>query len=461
MEFAGSVIILDFAIKSSFFRLLGAFRLKRSVALVLVAVWMGWCLVSCGSSSNRPTSSGLTERVLASQGVTSTSSFGGLVFVNGKNDTLARVSELIQGATPSLMATSPTRNIVAAFDANSNNVFAINTVTEQLIGRVQLPGPTTSIVVPSATQTGYAAVPTATVTGYAFTGAVDVMNFAASTITTTIAVPNAQTVVANDSGSQLLVFSSNSSSTADYITVLSPGVAVPPVETSCLSAPNAVCTVVHGFDQPVYAVVSGSTAYVLNCGPQCNGTQASIAVLDLGNLTITNTIPVEAATWALLDGSTLYVAGTSPTNNACTGQTTAAPTCGRLDIVDLGSLTVTSSIVITDGYHDRMDLAVNGKLFVGSSSCTEIGNVNNPSGEVRGCLSIVNTKTGSVMVPPDNGDVTGLQGFTQRNVEYVAEGGVLRVYDTTKDILLINDFLPKGTINIVGNVGDVKAIDFF
>jgi hypothetical protein len=27
--------------------------------------------------------------------------------------------------------------------------------------------------------------------------------------------------------------------------------------------------------------------------------------------------------------------------------------------------------------------------------------------------------------------------------------------------LLVNNFLPQGTINVVGYVGDVKAIDFF
>ena len=66
-----------------------------------------------------------------------------------------------------------------------------------------------------------------------------------------------------------------------------------------------------------------------------------------------------------------------------------------------------------------------------------------------------------MLIPPDNGDVTGLQGFTTRDVEYVAEDGLLRVYDTDTDVLLINDFVPEGTINIVGYVGDVKAIDFF
>jgi hypothetical protein len=81
---------------------------------------------------------------------------------------------------------------------------------------------------------------------------------------------------------------------------------------------------------------------------------------------------------------------------------------------------------------------------------------------VRGCLSIYNTNTGAVVIPPDNGDVTGLQGFSSRNVEYVAEGGNLRVYDTLIDSLLpANDYIQSGTIFITGQIVDVKAIDFF
>jgi hypothetical protein len=246
------------------------------------------------------------------------------------------------------------------------------------------------------------------------------------------------------------------------MTVLFPGVAAPPVDTSCLSnPPNAVCTIVPGFDRPVFAIINGTTAYVLNCGAQCGGTQASVMVFDLNTLTITNTILVDAATMAWLDGSTLYVAGTPPTNNACDPQTTKATICGRLDVVDLTSGIVTGTAVITDGYHQRMDMTTNGQLFIGSRNCTNIGDVNNPSGEVRGCLSIYQTADGSVLIPPDNGNVDALQGFVSRKVEYVAEGGSLRVYDTTKDILLINNFVPQGTINVVGYVGDVKAIDFF
>jgi hypothetical protein len=359
------------------------------------------------------------------------------------------------------MAISPSRNIVATFDSSSNTVYAVDTVRESNIGRgVTLAGPTSSIVIPTASPIGYAAVPSATVNGFSFTGAVQVMDFAGGGLTTTIAVTNARTVVSNASGTQLLVFSNDSNS----VTVLSPGVAVPPVDTSCLTSPPnaAVCTVVPGFDRPVYGIVNGNTAYILNCGPQCGGVQASVMIFDLPSLTITQTIPVDAATWALLNGSTLYVAGTSPTNHACTGQTTAATTCGRLDIVNLNSGTVTASVVITDGYHWRMDLNSYGQLFIGSKNCTNIGNVNNPSGEVRGCLTIYRTADKSVFIPPDNGDVNGLQSFTTIPFEYVAEGGSLRVYSVPQDTLYINTtFLPQGTINIVGYVGDIKAIDFF
>jgi hypothetical protein len=440
--------------------LLGACRLKRSILVLLVGLSASLSFISCGGSSgtkNPP--SGLQHRVLASQGVTSTSTFGGLVFIDGNLDVLPRIAPLGAGSRPGLMEVSPTLNIAAAFDSSSNTVFAVNTTREAAIGSVHLHGPTSSMVIPTAAPLAYAAVPSATINGFSFVGAVEAMNFAGGGLTTSIAVTNAQTVIANSTGTQLLVFSNESNS----VTVLSPSVAVPPVDTSCLSnLANAVCTIVPGFDRPVYGIISGNTAYILNCGSQCGGTQASVMIFDLPTLAITKTIPVDAATWALLSGSTLYVAGTSPTNNACTGEKTAATTCGRLNIVDVISGTVTGRAVITDGYHWRMDLTADGQLFIGSKNCTNIGNVNNPSGEVRGCLSIYRTADKTVFIPPDNGDVNGLQGFTSRLIEYVAEGGALRVYQLPQDILYINpDLLPQGTINIIGYVGDIKAIDFF
>ena len=434
--------------------------MKNRVLALVVGLCVAVGVISCGGGSSTSKVSGLPERVLASQGVTTNITFGGLVIVNGTNDTIARIAPIGAGTNPGIMAISPSRNIVAAFDPASNSVFAVDTSKETAIGSngVRLPGPTSSFIVPTANQIGYAAVPSAAVNGFAYVGAIAQMNFASNSFTT-IAVNNAQTVVANSTGTQLLVFSADS----DSMTVLNPLAAVPPVDTSCYySPPNAVCTIIPGFDRPVYAVINNNTAYVLNCGPQCGGKQASVSVFDLPSLTITKTIPVDAATVAVLNNSKLYVAGTSPTNHACTGQQTQATICGRLDIVDVNAGKVVGTAVITDGYHTRMDYNVYNQLFIGSNDCTNIGNVNNPSGEVRGCLSIFNATSGAVIIPPDNGNVGGFQGFTSRTVEYVAEGGLLRVYDTTTDKLLINsDFLPAGTIDIVGYVGDVKAIDFF
>jgi hypothetical protein len=348
------------------------------------------------------------------------------------------------------MAIDPDRSVLLAFDSATNKVDVVNTTKETVAGTIQLQGPTSSMVAPQST-VGYAAVPAAPINGSP-AGAVVEMNLTSPSITATISVPGAQTVVSNLSGTQLLVFSNDSNA----VTVVSP------LELN-LGVP--LTTTVPGFDRPVNAVFSsdGGTAYILNCGAECGGKQASVQLL---NLTSTPPTPgalvaVDGATIAFLGGSTLWVAGNSPTNSSCTGQTTAATSCGRLDIVDVGSLTVTGSLPITDGYHDRIDLGSNDQLFIGSHTCTNIGNVNNPQGEVRGCLSIYNTTNGTIVIPPDNGDVTGLQGFTTRYVEYVAEGGNLRVYYTMTDALLINDYILTGTIIITGSITDVKAIDFF
>jgi hypothetical protein len=352
------------------------------------------------------------------------------------------------------MAVSPNRTTLLAFDTASNGVVVVNARTETSTGSVQLPGPTTSMVAPG-TNFGYAAVPAAPLIGSP-QGAVVVMNLTGGGISATVGVPKAQTLVASPDGTQMLVFSTDS----DAVTIFYP---------LLVNTPSPVIVTVPGFDRPVFGVFSsdGSTAYILNCGPECaSGTaSASVQALNMATLTLVGSpVPVDGATIGWLNGSTLYVAGNSPTNNLCSGQTTLATTCGRLDALDLGSMTVTNSVVITDGYHNRIDMSSNGQLFIGSYNCTTIGNVNNPQGEVRGCLSIFDTTmpgNTTAIIPPDNGDVTAFQSFTSRNAEYVAEGGNLRVYDTTKDILLVNSFISTGTVTITGKIIDVKAIDFF
>jgi hypothetical protein len=466
---------------------LGAYRLKPRVLVLTLVMWAMMSLAGCGGAKSSTSSSGtsgsgtsttgITDRVLVSQDVTSATSIGGLVVINGNIDILARVPPISAGNSPSLMAINPGRSSLAAFDLSSNNVYGVNTSTEKAIGQVHLPGPTSSMVLPTSNPVGYSAVPSANIPGYPVLGAVETMNFSSGALTT-IAVSSAQTVVSNNTGSQLLVFSNDSNS----VTLLNPADAIPPVDMSCFPSldPNPpqnppVCTIINGFDRPVFAVVNGNTAYILNCGAECGGTQASIQTLDLSSLAVGTPVPVNGATWAYLSGTNLYVAGDgTPTGQLCASLTnsvnkkTAATFCGTLDIVNLTTMTdpyfnkPAAEIAIPDGYHQRMDMSANGQLFVGSKDCTNIGNVNDPSGEVRGCLAILNTNTGAVVIPPDNGDVTGLQSFTSRDVEYVAEDGNLRVYDTLTDALLINqDYLPLGTIPVVGYAYDVKAIDFF
>lgn len=429
---------------------LGASRLKRAALIAFVTVLASLNFLSCGGYSSpvyKPPS-GLSTRAMASQSVVGPTAFPGLIIVNAENDTLARASEISAGTSPGLMAISPDRATLLVFDSVTNNVNVVNTKTEALIGTIPLPGLTTSMV---ALNTGfaYAAVPTAPLTGSA-PGAIEVLNLSTGAVTGRVNVPNAQTVVPSPDGTSLLVFSTDS----DAVTVLSP---------LLVNTGSTVSTTLPGFDRPAYAVFStdGSTAYILNCGPECGGAQASVQSLDLASHAAGTPVPVDGATIGWLNGSTLYVAGNSLVNSSCAGQSTAATTCGRLDLVDLGSMTVTSSIAITDGYHDRIDMALNGQLFIGANTCTNEGNINNPQGEVRGCLSIFNTTNAAVIIPPDNGDVTGLQSFTSRYVEYVVQSGHLRVYDTTKDILLVDSFISTGTVTTPGQIVDTKAVDFF
>ena len=432
--------------------------MKRVPIFAVILALISISFLACGySSSYYKPPSGLATRVFASQSISSPTSGAGLVIINGANDRLARASGIGAGRSPGLMAISPERSTLLVFDSGTNSIQVVNTKTESLTGAIQLAGPTTSMVAPTSSF-GYVAVPRAVLNGSP-PGAIEVLNLTIGGVASTLSVPNAQTVVASPSGTQLLVFSSDS----DSVTIVSP---------FSLNTGNPVTTTVSGFDRPVNAVFgSDGTAYILNCGPECGSASASssVQILNLGTTPSAGaSVAVDGATVALISGSTLYVAGTptasvsnSSPNNLCPPNTTAAPTCGRLDIVDLSSMTVTGSAVITDGYHDRIDMSNNGQLFVGSHACSTVGNVNAPQGEVRGCLSIFNTLTAAVVIPPDNGDVTGLQSFTGRSVEYVAEGGNLRVYDTTKNILLLNNIISTGTIGVIGQIIDVKAVDFF
>jgi hypothetical protein len=116
------------------------------------------------------------------------------------------------------------------------------------------------------------------------------------------------------------------------------------------------------------------------------------------------------------------------------------------------TITNSSPIIITDGYHDRMQMGATGRLFIGAHGCT---NINVSGGEVRGCLSIFNTGNSNVVVPPQIGDATGIAPIPGRTVVYVCQGGVFQIFDTTTDQLLVQ----TNRTDIVGQPTDVKVVD--
>jgi hypothetical protein len=271
------------------------------------------------------------------------------------------------------------------------------------------------------------------------------------------------------------VFSDNS----DVVTLITPSLIGVNGQSNtvspCSSTQTAVCVLAAVFDRPVWAVFSGNgnTAYILNCGEQCGGMGAgaclsftsctTVTVLDMTQNPpiVAASVAVPAATMGLLQGNNLFVAGTpvSAADNTCAGITTAATSCGRLTVVDVASMSAATPVTITDGYHNRMQVTPNGQLFIGSRGCS---NVNVPGGEQRGCLTIVNSTAGNIMaanviVPPDNGDVTGMEPIPNRTVVYVCEGGHLRIYDTTTDKLEIFN-LPNTAPSVPGEAIDVKVV---
>jgi len=471
----GSVIIRGFAHKSLSIMLLGVPRLKRAVLVLVVVLLAGLTFVSCGKSTT-PTSgqtSGLKFRALVSQDVTSATGTvaAGILIIDASRDLqAARVSPGGIGSSfqPAMMVESNNRQTTVAVSSDGKSLQVINNSTESVSGTITLPGVTQSVVISVDGSTAYAAVSNAQIP-QGLPGGIVAIALGGTTpaITATVPVPGAQYVVQSGDGSRLLAFSNNHNF-LDTVTIVSPFNIVAGQQNAI--CPSNLCTTVSGFDHPVFGFFSSdnSQAWILNCGPECGGQQAGVQVLNLGQATAGTAVAVDGATVGFINHQTLYVAGTptaapgstTPPNNACSGITTAAPKCGRLAIVDLPSMTVTNSLVITDGYHTQMNIQ-NGQLFIGSNLCSNVFPPALPAtGEQRGCLTIVDTVPSSVtqsdvVFPPDNGDVTGLQPVTNRTIMYVVEGGHLRIYDTTTDKIYT-----LVTIDILGNAVDVKLADF-
>src|ERR1035441_5306101 len=142
--------------------------------------------------------------------------------------------------------------------------------------------------------TAYIAVPTFPVTGQS-PGAIGVIDLKTGAVTAAISCPPVnptnpvcvwpgtaargfnqpyQFLAMGNTGTRILAFSQGADSVANTIAVITP---------SSVGTQYPVVTFVPGFDHPVAAFFNSddTAAYVLNCGAECGGQQASIQTLDL------------------------------------------------------------------------------------------------------------------------------------------------------------------------------------
>lgn len=439
--------------------------MKRALFLLLLFFAASLVLPSCSSYSSSPsaTTSGIKNRAFFTENVTAGTISAGVYIVDAQNDSRPTASVIGAGNAPGMMVLTPNRTQTLVFSPPEAQFTVIANASETAANHLTLPGFTESIVVSPDSSTAYTAVPTAAVVGQS-PGAVKVIALASVTFAGEVDIPSVRYLSIDNAGNRILAFSDNS----DSVAVITP---------SNIGTSASAVAYVGGFDRPVAAFFSSddSTAFVVNCGAECGGTTASVRQLNMADNTLGSYVAVCASgtsqcasTVGLMNGTTLYLAGTpfsgGVASQPCPAGTTQATACGLLSIVDLSSMTVTNSapIIITDGYHTRMALGANGQLFIGARTCTRITAVN-PGDEVRGCLSIYNTQTGAVVIPPANGEVTGIQPIANRSVVYVVQNGGLDIYDTTTDALKFNRNNPNdpGHItNLVGEFVDVKTVDF-
>jgi len=477
---------------------LESLRLRKVSISLLTLLSASLLLPSCGGYGNGQSThtSGLHNRAFVSDDV-SGGTAAGIYIVDAQKDVYPLgLAPIAGGNAPGMMVVTPNRSQTLVFSGtntqSSDNQFSIiNNQTEANAAHFALPSYTESFVVSPDSATVYIAIPNAPVVGQN-PGYVQLIGLASGATGGQINVPSVHFLAMNHGGNRLLAFSDvqatlygqgcNNLSAAYVFVIIPSDVGIKPCPV--IPVPGPVPGTSPGFDRPVQAYFSSddTTAYILNCGPECGGVQptASIQTLDLTScdpdlLVCTRVgapVSVPAATVALVQGSTMYLAGTPYADGApsftCLGAQGETLNCGELTIFDLNSMSiVTTGIAITDGYHNRIAMASNGQLFIGARTCTEI---NQPS-EIRGCLSIYNSLTtqvgsvagGAVLIPSQNGDTTGIQPIAQRTVVYLVQGGSLWVYDVTIDALAHinnNPDNPGEIFGLVGNFVDVKTVDF-
>ncbi len=222
-----------------------------------------------------------------------------------------------------------------------------------------------------------------------------------------------------------------------------------------------------GFDHPIKAVFSadGTTAYVLNCGPECGGTTASLTTIPITSTSLNpggygasglalvaqNNIAIPGgATDAVFNGNTLYVAGQQ-------FQSSSGLFAGTLTVVNTPADTIAGAYSISDGTHNRMVFADDNTLWIGSASCDQGVRYQQAQSGTQveyGCLTMFNTSTNAATIDSYLGDATGIAAVTGLHKIYTAEGGQIYIYSTQDMSQLANS-----NVTVTGTATDVAYMD--
>ena len=307
-------------------------------------------------------------------------------------------------------------------DSGSNALYSISSSIEGVAGSFPLDGTPEGVAVTGDGNTAFIAIPSL--------GRIQIADLAGNKLVDPInGVPGVRRLVVTKNGAKLLAF------TNDVNTVIVINVA----DKTGMSSP------IGGFDRPYTAVISSddTKAFILSCGVECGGTSARVTVLDLATGAVGSSVPVGGATVGLLEGTSLYVAGSPSVSTS----TTNGGTFNVVNVSNLAALTASPNVPISDGLHHTIVPVSAGKFYIGALRCTII----NTGGVSKGCLSIVSGTTGSVGAA--RGEVTSIAAIKNRTVAYVTQGGDLDIYDTSSDALQAKQ------IDISGKVVDAKEID--
>ena len=361
------------------------------------------------------------------------------------------------GADPLTIQNMPEEQAGAVYGAGDGSYALLNYAQEKQTTTLTLSGASSSVFISRDQRYVFAA-----------NQAVHTLTIQDRTLGTSygLNLPNIYRVSTNPSGSAALAFVQDSNSVYS-IYKLQANQQTPANAVDCepQNLPVYCILPVPGtFDRPTKAVFSadGTTAFILNCGPECGGVQASVSFLPVAGIIIqsgapvppgaptnvTATIPIPGGvTDAIANANLQYLSGQQLQPDGYFA--------GFLSILDTNAKAVTGSYSIADGTHLRMLFGDDNTLWVGSLLCTQGERYHQGATTNLGCLTMFNTSSNSVtMIDSYKGDATGIAAVISLHKVYTAEGGQVYIYSTVDGSALDNS-----QVTVVGTAYDVAYMD--